>query len=94
MFRVIWTQRAGDQFRAMWRTADAAERERITELAIEIEHDLLVAADLVGESRAPPMRIGFQLPLAYHVWINEQPSEDGIRVATVVRVWLVKPHKR
>ena len=94
MFRVEWTSRVRQQIQSIWRNADGVDRAAMKGLLLEIESELRRRADEVGESREFNARIAFNLPLGFHDWVEDQPRTDGLRVATVARMWRVEPHNR
>lgn len=88
MFRVEWLQSALDQLAAAWGAADSELRRAITAAAAELDHQLAVAPDVYGESRADDERVLFIVPLAATFTVDSDQ-----RLVTVLSVRVYRPRR-
>ncbi len=72
-FDVFWSSRAEQELAGVW--LDAADRNRISSAALEIERRLLVSPAAEGESRPHGRRILFAPPLAA-VFLVDQTARE------------------
>jgi plasmid stabilization system protein ParE len=82
MNRVEWTDAARDQLADIWVQATPDERDRIEQVVLAVERDLVDDPNGVGEARGGRHRFVFRDPLSF--WFEFSPSGGRVRIGRVL----------